>query len=126
MRTREAVDQTALVFIPNGAAIAAYLSAMIGVLVLGIVVLAAEASKPVADAVFAIGKLWMPAAERIGPYSGKETVMALAWLGSWLLLHGLFRGKQLNGRLWLSVFLVGVGVATLLVWPPVWRIFLGR
>jgi len=111
--------------IPNGAAIAAYLSAMIGVLVLGLAVFVSEASKPFADTLHAIGAVWMPGAERIGPYSGQETLMVLAWFGSWLILHGLLRRKQLHGGLWLTVFLVGVGAATLLVWPPVRQFFLG-
>jgi hypothetical protein len=125
VRPQGTTEESNPLSIPNGAAIAAYLSAMIGMLVLGIVVFASEASKPFAETVHAIGKLWMPAAERIGPYSGKETLMVLAWLGSWLILHGLLRQKQLNGGLWLTVFLVGVGGATMLVWPPVWHFFLG-
>ena len=111
---------------PNGAAIAAYLSAMIGMLALGAVVLACEASKPFTDQVHAVGKLWMPGAEGIGPYSGKETLALLAWLTSWPVLHLLLRRRQLNGGLWLTVFLAGVGVATTLVWPPAWHFFLGQ
>ena len=110
--------------IPNGAAIAAYLSAMIGLLTLGAVVLACEASKALTDQVYAIGKLWMPGAEGIGPYSGKETLSLAAWLLSWASLHHLLRRKELNGGLWLTVFLAGVGVATTLVWPPAWHFFL--
>ena len=66
-------------------------------------------------------KLWMPGAEGIGPYSGKETVGLIAWLVSWVILHFSLRHKQLNGGLWLTVFLLGIGVATTLVWPPVWH-----
>lgn len=125
MSSEKRTEKPQRLSIPNGAAIAACLSAMIGLLVLGLVVFAAEASEPFAETVHAIGKLWMPGAERIGPYSGKETLMVLAWLGSWLILHGLLRRKQLDGGLWLTVFLVGVGTATLLVWPPVWQFLLG-
>ena len=112
--------------IPNGIAIAAYLSAMIGLLALGIVVFLCEASKPFLEQVYTLGKLWIPGAEGIGPYSGKETVALLAWLVSWWILHYLLRRKQLNGGFWLTIFLVGIGVATTLVWPPVWHFFLGH
>ncbi|MEO5657364.1 MAG: hypothetical protein ABIO65_13505 [Nitrospiria bacterium] len=125
MSSEKRVEAPQRLSIPNGAGIAAYLSAMIGMLVLGLAVYASEASTPFAETVHAVGKLWMPGAERIGPYSGHETLMVLAWLGSWLILHGLLRRKQLNGGVWLTVFLVGIGAATLLVWPPVWHVLLG-
>ena len=111
---------------PNGAAVAATLSAMMGMLALAAVVLACEASKAMIDRVHALGKLWMPGAEGIGPYSGKETVMLLAWLTSWAVLHPILRRRELNGGLWLTVFLAGVGVASTLIWPPAWHFFLGH
>ncbi len=110
--------------IPNGIAIAACLSAMIGLLALGIIVFMCEASKPFESQIYALGKLWMPGADGIGPYSGKETVMLLGWLISWPILHFSLRHKQLNGGLWLTVFLLGIGVASTLIWPPVWHFFL--
>ncbi|MBI2191375.1 MAG: hypothetical protein HYU36_05270 [Planctomycetes bacterium] len=110
--------------IPNGAAIAAYLAAMIGMLAMGIVVFACEASKAFSEKIYALGKGWMPGADGIGPYSGKETILLLAWLGSWAILHPLLRRKHLDGYLGLTLFLAGVGIATTLVWPPVWHFFL--
>ncbi|MEW6735890.1 MAG: hypothetical protein AB1489_31645 [Acidobacteriota bacterium] len=112
--------------IANGAAVAAYLAAMISMLSLGIVVFACEASPSFTVQVHALGKLWIPGAEGIGPYSGKETVMLISWLVSWPILHYLLRGKQLNGLVWLIVFLLGVGLSTTLIWPPVWHFFLGH
>jgi len=111
--------------IPNGVAIAAYLAAMIGLLVLGLVAFACTASKPFEQSVYGVGKLWMPGASGIGPYSGKETLGLLAWLISWLVLHFALRRRRLSGRFWVMIFLVGIGVATTLVWPPVWHFFLG-
>lgn len=111
---------------PNGAAFAAVLSAGVGLMALAAVVLACEASKGVTGRIHDLGRLWMPGAEGIGPYSGKQTVLLLAWLGSWAVLHPLLRRRELNGGLWLTVFLAGVGVASTLVWPPVWRILLGH
>ena len=110
--------------IPNGAAVAAYLAVAIGSLVLAIVAFASDLSKPFEQMVFGIGKLWMPGAAGIGPYSGKETLGLLAWLISWPILHFVVRNQQLNGRFWLIVFLVVMGVATTLVWPPVASLFI--
>lgn len=111
---------------PNGAAIAAYLSAMLCLLTLGIVVFLCEASKTFTEKVHAIGKLWIPGAEAIGPYSGKETIALTAWILSWLILHLVFRKRELMGGFWLTLFLVGIGIATTLVWPPIWKLFLGH
>ena len=111
---------------PNGAGMAAALSAMVGMLALAAVVLACEASQAVTARVHALGKLWMPGAEGIGPYSGKETVMLAAWLGSWAVLHPLLRKRELNGGLWITVFLAGVGLASTFIWPPTWHFFLAH
>ena len=54
----------------NGAAQAAILSLMIGILTLALVNLGTEISEALKNAVHTIGKLWIPGAEGIGPYSG--------------------------------------------------------
>lgn len=107
--------------LPNGAAIAAMLAAMTGILALAAVATLSEASPAIATAVHGIGKLWIPGAEGIGPYSGKETVALVAWLGSWLVLHRLLKDRELMAPFWLAVFLVGVGLGTTFIWPPVWH-----
>jgi hypothetical protein len=33
--------------------------------------------------------------------------------------------RQISGGLWLIVFPLGIGVATTLIWPPIWHFFLG-
>ena len=73
-----------------------------------------------------VGKLWMPGAAGIGPYSGKETLALVAWLGAWLILHFALRGKDLEISRWFIVFLVGVGIATTLIWPPVFEYLAGH
>lgn len=104
---------------PTGAAAAAILAAGIGVLALALSHLLAEFSKGGKEWVHAWGKAWMPGAEGIGPYSGKETLALLAWLGSWALLHLWLRRKEVNLSAALTLFLLGVGSATTLLWPPV-------
>ena len=76
--------------------------------------------------VHGIGKLWMPGAEGIGPYSGKQTLSLLVWIGSWIVLHVALRNRELNLGRWLIVFLVGIGIATTLLWPPVFEYLAGH
>lgn len=103
----------------NGAAQAALLAAMLGVLTLSLVNLGTEMSKAFETNIYNLGKLWMPGAQGIGPYSGKETVSLVAWLLSWFVLHRILRAKEWNHQGVLTIFLVGVAIATTLLWPPV-------
>ena len=106
-------------FSKNGVAQAAILSVVIGVLILALVNLGTEISDPFKNAVHNIGKLWMPGAEGIGPYSGKETLALLAWFVNWAILHRILRRKEWNNQMVIAVFLVGLAIATTLIWPPV-------
>ena len=108
---------------PTGEAVAALLAAGIGMLALALVNQIAELSDPFAAWLHGIGKLWMPGAPGIGPYSGKETVSVLAWLVSWAILHPALRTRELSVSRWLVVFLVMVAVATTFIWPPVYTHF---
>jgi len=110
----------------SGPAVAAIISAMLGMLTLALVNLGTQASKAFNTWVHGIGKLWMPGAEGIGPYSGKETLSALVWIGSWIVLHVALRNRDLNLSRWLIVFLIGVGIATTLLWPPVFEYLAGH
>lgn len=111
---------------PSGAAVAAFISAVLGLITLALVNLGAEASEQFAAWVHGIGKLWMPGAAGIGPYSGKETLSLVAWIGSWIVLHVALRNRDVNLGRWLIAFLVGVGIATTLLWPPVYGYLAGH
>jgi len=124
--TIEAFAPPANKVVPGGVAVAALLAAMIGMLTLAGVNQFTAISTVFNTWVHAVGKLWMPGAEGIGPYSGKETLSALAWIGSWIVLHYTLRDRELNLSRWLIVFLVGVGVATTFIWPPVFEYFAGH
>jgi hypothetical protein len=110
----------------NGAAVAAILSAVLGLCTLAMVNLGTQASKAFNAWVHGVGKLWMPGAEGIGPYSGKETLSLAVWVGSWILLHLALRHRHPNLGRWLVVFLVGIGIATTLLWPPVFEYLAGH
>ena len=112
--------------IPSGAAGAAIISAVLGMITLAVVNWGTAASKEFNTWVHGIGKLWMPGAEGIGPYSGKETLSLLVWIGSWIVLHVTLRNQELNLSRWLIVFVVGVGIATTLLWPPVFEYLAGH
>jgi hypothetical protein len=107
--------------VPSGIAVAALMSVVIGMLALAIVNSCTAASPAFNSWVHSVGKLWMPGAEGIGPYSGKETLSAIAWLGSWMILHYVLRRRELSLSRWMIVFLVGVALATTLIWPPVFE-----
>lgn len=104
---------------PTGIAAAAILAASFGVLTLAVSHLVAEFSPAGKEWVHAWGKAWMPGAQGIGPYSGKETLALLAWLGSWLTLHLCMRRKDVSFTVAGILFLIGIGLATTLLWPPV-------
>ncbi len=112
--------------IPGGAAVASIISAMLGLITLAVVNLGAEASEAFGKLVHGIGKLWMPGAEGIGPYSGKETISVAMWVASWIVLHIALRNREMNLGRWLIIFLVGIGVATTLLWPPVYGYLAGH
>lgn len=109
--------------VPSGAAIAAVLAAGLGVLALATAQVMSEVSEPFKTAMLSLGKLWMPGAQGIGPYSGKETVALLVWLGSWVVLHVVGRTWELSVGRWGTLALILVGIATTLLWPPVTELF---
>jgi hypothetical protein len=110
----------------KGAAQAAFLSAMLGVLALALVNLGAQSSAAFKALVHKMGKLWMPGAEGIGPYSGKETISLVVWLLSWWILHLMLRDKEWDQKVVIGFFLVGIALATTLLWPPVFYLLSGH
>ena len=118
-RDVEVIGRPGREWVPGGVAAAALASAMFGMLTLALVNLFTAASPGFNAWVDWVGKLWMPGAAGIGPYAGKETLSLIAWLGSWVVLHRAFRNRDMKISRCLIVFLIGVGIATTLVWPPV-------
>jgi hypothetical protein len=98
---------------------------VLGMLAMAIVNIFTEASQPFKELIHAIGKAWIPGAQGIGPYSGKETVLLVVWLVSWAILHYTLRWRDLPIKPWAIGFLAGIGVATTLLWPPVFGFLAG-
>lgn len=104
---------------PNGEAIAAFMSPMLGLLALSIANGLWEANRVYYTEVYLRIGSWIPQYDRIGPLTGKETILMVVWLGSWVILHLLLRKREMRVAPWAIAFLVGIAVAALLVWPPV-------
>jgi len=91
---------------------------MIGLLAMGIVHMATDASTSFSNWVLMVGKLWIPNAQGIGPYSGKETFLLIGWLLSWVVLHLLLRKRDMKLAAPVVIFVVGMALATLLIYTP--------
>ncbi len=104
---------------PTGIAAASLLAGGLGLVALALSHLLAEYSQGGKAWVHAWGKAWMPGAQGIGPYSGKETLSLLVWLGSWILLHQWLKKREADLAVAGILFLLAIGVATTLLWPPV-------
>ncbi len=111
---------------PTGEALAALMSAMIGLLVMGIVNFGTEASTDFSNWVLSVGKAWIPNAQGLGPYSGKETFLLIGWLGSWAALHFGLRHRNLRMTIPMVIFTVGMALATLFVYTPFIDVVLGK
>lgn len=57
----------------------------------------------------------------IGPYSGKEVIWLATWFVSWPILHFVLRNRELDLKKWFGAFLVGLLIAVVLMWPPVFE-----
>ncbi len=98
-----------------GPVAAAFLSAGVGAVVLGLLVVLAEASEAIKEAL----DLYAP----VGPLSGKTTFAVLAWFVAWGLLHAALRGKDPEPRkvfIWTGILFA---IAVLLTFPPVFLAF---
>ena len=102
----------------NGQVAAAMIAAMIGVLSLGISHTISVLSEDAKLFIHEVGKAWIPGAVEIGPYSGKESFMLIGWGLSWLILYFVLRNRDVRLPYYTVIFMIGVGIATLLVWTP--------
>jgi hypothetical protein len=89
---------------PSGPAAAVILAAGIGTMILGILTTWSEASTGFADAL-----QWN---DRVGPLSGKTIISAIAYFGSWGVLHLIWRRSNppLRRVVWVTVVLIALGL----------------
>ncbi len=96
--------------LPNGPAAAAILAAGVGSLALGLITTVDEAIEGLAQ--------HLTLNDGVGDLSGKSLVAVVAWLGSWLVFHFLWRDRRVDfGRVF-GLTLVLTGLGTLGTFPP--------
>ncbi len=114
---------------PNGPIAAGFIAAGVGTLVIGLGVVANEASAAIKDALgfdvtaslrfdtnFGLGS-------GVGPLSGKVTLGVLFFVATWLVLGYLWRGREVPFGRAFGVSLVLVGLGFLLTFPPIFELF---
>lgn len=101
--------------ITDGAAAAAFLSAGIGSVVLGVLTLLK------ANSVAAKGLLtfYVPT----GPLSGQTTLTIAVWLISWFILNRRWKNQQVNFNRIFVIALILVAVGLLATFPPLFEAF---
>jgi len=99
--------------LPNGAALAAFLSAGIGSFALGFIVIANQIG------VFVAPALYPPA----GGVTGRTTLAVVIWLIGWAVLHYRWKDRHITSRWVLVLSFVLIGLGILLNIPLVWSLF---
>ena len=103
---------------PDGPGAAVMLAAGIGIFLLGLLTLLAEASTGIHDW---LGKMEFD--KGVGPLAGKTILASLGFFLSWLVLGMVMRTKEVDLRKWFW-WSFGVGVAgAILMFPPLFQAF---
>ena len=108
----------------SGSAAAALISAGFGCFVMMVTHHLADTSKAREEIILAIGS-WIPGSHNPSPlwgnivsYAGKETMLLVGWLVSWLILHFLGKNKEIKAQtifFWMFALFVA---ATAMSWRP--------
>ncbi len=100
---------------PNGPAAAAILSAGLGSAAYGLLTVGAVVSAGLKTAL----TWWKPT----GALSGKTGLGTIIWLVSWIVVHSLWKDKDVPFTRMFVVSLILVGVGLLFTFPPVFEAF---
>jgi hypothetical protein len=103
---------------PDGPGAAAMLSAGIGIFMLGFFTTGAVISASLKSFL-----AWWEWGQGVGPLAGKSTLAVIIWLGSWLVLHMMWKDKDVDIK---KMFYVGLGlgiVGAILTFPPFFELF---
>lgn len=98
-----------------GVAGAAFLSGGIGTLVIGLLTTGAVISEGLKNAL----NWWDPA----GPLTGKTGVSIIVWLINWVILHTIWKDKEVDFNKIFTITLILIGLGFLLTFPPVFEAF---
>ena len=99
----------------DGAAAAALLAAVIGILVLAVAIVVAEANEDFAQ--------WLAWDDEVGPLSGKSSLGLIAWAAAWPVLHILLYRRDRVLLAASAISLVLFVAAMVLMLPPVFDKF---
>jgi hypothetical protein len=100
---------------PFGPVAAAFLAAGIAAVVLGVLTVLAEASESV--------KSSLEWSKSVGPLMGKTILTVVAFAVSWLILHVVFRDKDVDPRTVFTWTAVLVAIGLVLTFPPFFQLF---
>jgi hypothetical protein len=112
------IDLTMLEDRPNGPVAAALIGGGLGAATLGLLTTLSESLKPVGDAL----NWWKPA----GALTGKAGLAVAVFFISWLILHFVFREKNVNFARVAVLALVLLGLGLLGTFPPFFELFSGE
>ncbi len=108
----------------SGVAAAAFVSAAIGCFTMMVTHHLSDTSKAREAFIWTLG-YWIPGSNskdklwgNIGSYTGKETMLLVGWLVSWVILHQLWKNKQIKSRtifFWMFALIIA---ATAMCWHP--------
>jgi hypothetical protein len=108
----------------SGPAAAALISAGIGCFTMMVTHHLSDTSKDTEKLVWELGK-WIPGSQNtsklwgnIGSYTGKETMLLLGWLISWIILATIWQNKHIKSRtifFWMFALFIA---ATAMSWHP--------
>jgi hypothetical protein len=98
-----------------GVASAAFVASGIGCLVIGLMVTGAEMSEGLKNAL----NWWNPA----GPLTGKTGVGVIVWLISWVILHSMWKDKEVEFGKYFTITLILIALGFLLTFPPIFTLF---
>jgi len=104
--------------LPNGPVVAALIAGGLGSATLGLMTVLAEASPSIKDAL----NWWNPA----GPLTGKALVGVTAFVASWIVLHVIFRGRNVTFAPAATIALILLGLGLLGTFPPIFAMFGGE
>jgi len=94
----------------NGRAAAAIISAGLGNFLLGLLAFLSEASEGI--------KGFLTFHAPAGPLSGTSTLAVVGWLIAWVVLHLVWRDRDIRFRLVFLLALILIGLGMLLIFPP--------
>ncbi len=99
----------------NGAAGAAILAAGIGIFTLGV----STTLKASSEVIKKILSFHVPT----GPLSGQTTVAVVVWLLVWIVLHQLWKNREINFRKIFAITMILIVLGFLGGFPPLFEVF---